>query len=336
MRQYYGWFSRSSPPARGSSPFAAGEFGSEEVVPASAGIVRTAPASPGFGERRPRQRGDRPPPRRGLPGAALSSPPARGSSPNVSACRAAWSLSRVVPASAGIVLVRVWPELGAGRRPRQRGDRPSRATFRAACSVSSPPARGSFVIPDEETEKTMVVPASAGIVRHNHGSPGHRRRRPRQRGDRPTVCSALDRKPESSPQRGDRPHSGRLPTTSTTSSPPARGSSGEHAAVGDDNLVVPASAGIVPSATHCPMHSPCRPRQRGDRPRPVGEPAWVATSSPPARGSSTRRTGTGTRGHVVPASAGIVPTERGRYCPAWCRPRQRARPVSSRRLAAAA
>ena len=90
----------SSPPARGSSSAPRPAVMASRVVPASAGIVRSAGPRYSVAPRRPRQRGDRPRTRGTVNGSGSSSPPARGSS-------IGWHLltnSRgVVPASAGIV-----------------------------------------------------------------------------------------------------------------------------------------------------------------------------------------------------------------------------------------
>ena len=149
-------------------------------------------------------------------------------------------------------------------RPRQRGDRPAPPKRGAGQLTSSPPARGSSDAPALVAQWHLVVPASAGIVRPRGPTPPRIRRRPRQRGDRPSTSSAGSAPP--------------------ASSPPARGSSERDRATRARITVVPASAGIVPWASARDHSQGGRPRQRGDRPRLKSLHRTMARSSPPAPG----------------------------------------------------
>ena len=193
----------------------------------------------------------------------------------------------VVPASAGIVPARGVSMSYQHRRPRQRGDRPYYGDHPDYAGESSPPARGSSTRSTSRCLLIAVVPASAGIVPDRSGRRLRERRRPRQRGDRPSTSwgSGIEQQ----------------------SSPPARGSSAGAALDRDPRAVVPASAGIVQPMLPTQTRTSCRPRQRGDRPVIDLIEALDPASSPPARGSSGEHHEYRPHRHLVPASAGIVP-----------------------------
>ena len=113
----------SSPPARGSSWHSPVHDSPAGVVPARAGIFLGRDVTVSPRQRRPRPRGDLP---RASPAATrsrVSSPPARGSSASPAVSPAPLP---VVPARAGIFRREPPEALTGGRRPRPRGDLPSR------------------------------------------------------------------------------------------------------------------------------------------------------------------------------------------------------------------
>ncbi len=322
-------FCLSSPPARGSS--LGGEFrrGGHTVVPARAGIFprtrhatcprrsrprprgdlpsppaettpayRSSPPARGSSARsraarpdlvgRPRPRGDLPAPSSAASSAAWSSPPARGSSASL---RRLGGRRAVVPARAGIFPRRSGRRRRGWGRPRPRGDLPGRRSSATWCGGSSPPARGSSSSVEVPCHAPFVVPARAGIFRRGPVSALGSPCRPRPRGDLP------------------QPHGELSPAC--TSSPPARGSSRHPRLRERVNQVVPARAGIFPRPGRAGTPCRCRPRPRGDLPRPTLSFQPRATSSPPARGSSVVAEHQAVGGDVVPARAGIF----RRHCP---------------------
>ena len=169
--------------------------------------------------------------------------------------------------------------------------------------ASSPPARGSSADGPRRQPVPSVVPASAGVFLPGGWSTPPGRRRPRQRGGLPPPPW-----PAGSPG---------------PSSPPARGSSVEAALAAGVSLVVPASAGVFPSADIRLRRSMRRPRQRGGLPVLPRLPNAPDELSPPARGSSLPGADAGTIGSVVPASAGVFRWADGLNLRSLRRPRQR-------------
>ncbi|KPI15687.1 hypothetical protein OK074_2132 [Actinobacteria bacterium OK074] len=167
--------------------------------------------------------------------------------------------------------------------------------------MSSPPARGLFGAGGEVGLGLGVVPASAGVVREAGGRPPRRRRRPRQRGG----CSL------------------EFTTASAgaASSPPARGLFRLGDVVRDFDVVVPASAGVVPAEDRRGPSQRRRPRQRGGCSPPPCATTRPAGSSPPARGLFRDRRVALRAEPVVPASAGVVRSFARRAPPASGRPR---------------
>ncbi len=290
----------SSPHARGSSRCRLRADHAGDVVPARAGIF------PGRGRHRrhrhgrPRTRGDLPPSRRRRSSARSSSPHARGSSQGSTSCP---SSTPVVPARAGIFLPGS-PAIGpTSRRPRTRGDLPLIVSSASSTSGSSPHARGSSRAGRVRVDRQAVVPARAGIFPRSPVAGWSSLRRPRTRGDLPGE--------------DDQQLAARL------SSPHARGSSPGRWPRGSPRGVVPARAGIFPSAGRSPTCPTCRPRTRGDLPANGVRRSRSMRSSPHARGSSRRPRARRGRRTVVPARAGIFRRRRPPRSRPLRRPRTR-------------
>ncbi len=177
----------SSPHARGSSVVRVPLRPAPFVVPARAGIFRATDHLPACGRGRPRTRGDLPSLVIGRNRAARSSPHARGSS----RCAEKRPVVRgVVPARAGI-----FPDIQPDgrprkRRPRTRGDLPSRVRSQSTRQRSSPHARGSSRRGRARGVSRAVVPARAGIFRSCSRGCRSGLGRPRTRGDLPSPISS--------------------------------------------------------------------------------------------------------------------------------------------------
>ena len=212
----------------------------------------------------------------------MSSPHARGSSCQPERSPVAVG---VVPARAGIFPAAVFTRACLLRRPRTRGDLPEMKHSSSTGVPSSPHARGSSLGPAHPLDGAAVVPARAGIFPPSPRCGCSPAGRPRTRGDLPgsTPCT----------------------TSTSPSSPHARGSSPEHDHGRLSRAVVPARAGIFPVSADSTSHPCRRPRTRGDLPVPEHRPGGLRPSSPHARGSSGLVHSDRGRGGVVPARAGI-------------------------------
>ncbi len=106
-------------------------------------------------------------------------------------------------------------------------------------------------------------------------------------------------------------------------SPPARGWSQAARTVLDQELVLPARAGMVPPVACRGDSRPCAPRPRGDGPTPTPAELHATACSPPARGWSLRRPAHAGVPQVLPARAGVVPRSRWSAVRATSAPRPR-------------
>ncbi len=134
-----------------------------------------------------------------------------------------------------------------------------------------------------------MLPASAGMVPCGSTGPTPTRGAPRQRGDGPDCREGG--------------------VASRGCSPPARGWSFTLLEAFSAEVVLPASAGMVPKNALPHAEDERAPRQRGDGPEPLevwGDPNGC---SPPARGWSRLRHRTRDRRRVLPASAGMVQSD---------------------------
>ncbi len=283
------------------------------VLPARAGIVPLGALAGAHIGCPPRPRGDRPHRAPEMVGRRRSSPPARGSSNTRGAGR---HPGPVLPARAGIVLHAsdlLHRLLGP---PRPRGDRPAISAPTRSRYRSSPPARGSSGRAWRRPAYRPVLPARAGIVRCSGSPDSGPPRPPRPRGDCPRLSQGV--------------------LAFDGSSPPARGSSRDSARAAANDAVLPARAGIVRSAGTPRSLRIGPPRPRGDRPARWAAVSIDGESSPPARGSSSRPGPPDAPRRVLPARAGIVPSQPGQSGspnrpprPRGDRPRGRARAAIS-------
>jgi len=148
---------------------------------------------------------------------------------------------------------------------------------------SSPPARGCSRARGGHRRDDRVVPARAGVFPAPDGHRGPGEGRPRPRGGVPTPIIA-----------------GELITS-----------------------VVPARAGVFRESPAALLTVGGRPRPRGGVPTASAAGAVMGVSSPPARGCSVPLAPSVDRPRVVPARAGVFPTERGPGSEGARRPRPR-------------
>ena len=131
---------KSSPRARGSTPFCAAFRHTVPVFPARAGINPTSLADSIETRRLPRARGDQPQQVKAVSAERPSSPRARGSTQSPSCL---WASAPVFPARAGINPDDVFGWYRSFGLPRARGDQPCRSAGPPGPFESSPRARGS-------------------------------------------------------------------------------------------------------------------------------------------------------------------------------------------------
>ena len=181
----------------------------------------------------------------------------------------------VVPAHAG-----VFPRPGhrrrtAARRPRARGGVPYRSALRGVVRESSPRTRGCSPHRVLGVVPHGVVPAHAGVFRTAPDGTPSLTCRPRARGGVPGI--------------------GTLTATVPMSSPRTRGCSGDGRLDAGEVPVVPAHAGVFPSAVPWGPLSTRRPRARGGVPLTHPSNATAAQSSPRTRECSAPRPRRGMR-----------------------------------------
>ncbi len=256
------------------------------VDPAPAGMVRGSRSRACPGPGRPRTRGDGP--TSAVPGSlhATSTPHPRG-----------WSrrsqlhpqTEEVDPAPAGMVRRRRRASSRSVRRPRTRGDGPTRRRSKRRRRSSTPHPRGWSGSRTAPSARPEVDPAPAGMVRtpplrwctppgrprtrgdgptqpHNPPPKPPTYRRPRTRGDGPRWRHhepLIGRRPRT---RGDGPQYNEMWSAGGWSTPHPRGWSSDDQRLHPAGQVDPAPAGMVRSAScreHC---TTSRPRTRGDGP----------------------------------------------------------------------
>ncbi len=174
-------------------------------------------------------------------------------------------------------------------RPRTRGDLPAACSRSHRPPGSSPHARGSSRVRRSRALPERVVPARAGIFPEQVVVHRLQLGRPRTRGDLPQTEIWIG--------------------SYQASSPHARGSSLARGHRCQVVLVVPARAAIFPPSGPAARAGRCRPRTRGDLPAAVDTAGLIRASSPHARGSSRLREDARRRPLVVPARAGIFPSQ---------------------------
>ena len=276
----------SSPRERGSSAVRVDLGQPRRVVPARAGVIRTARVGPWPSRSRPRASGGHPASSAWRMRAVASSPRERGSS---SARRTQASSYRVVPARAGVIPWACSAPPTPRSRPRASGGHPLRGDVERLGGSSSPRERGSSLRPPPDVARTLGVPARAGVIRSSSPSGRSSRSRPRASGGHPDLRSRHRR------ARG--------------SSPRERGSSGADFLGDGGPWVVPARAGVIRRTRRSSGAEGGRPRASGGHPCSTCSTPTNLRSSPRERGSSgvvdPRRAGRG----VVPARAGVIPEE---------------------------
>ncbi|EGJ72704.1 hypothetical protein STTU_p0091 (plasmid) [Streptomyces sp. Tu6071] len=173
-----------APRPRGSSAADRRRRGRSAVGPASAGILRGTSGRWSSRSGRPRARGDPPATTSAAARMRTSAPRSRGSSVHLSALLPG---NLVDPALAGILLARRLLHVPERRRPRARGDPPRLMVEGGGTIQSAPRSRGSSSSAGSREDVTGVGPALAGILRRRRRAPGALARRPRARGDPPSI-----------------------------------------------------------------------------------------------------------------------------------------------------
>ncbi len=176
-----GWC-QCSPRPRGWSPVRDERENHSMVLPAPAGMV-PAPRSRGWpGPRAPRARGDGPRGNLETRRSERCSPRPQGWS-QVTAIYA--THRTVLPAPAGMVPAPGSCASTTGRAPRARGDGPARSASALSAASCSPRPRGWSRFGSSEKNRTVVLPAPAGMVPCCPPRKPRTGRAPRARGDGP-------------------------------------------------------------------------------------------------------------------------------------------------------
>ncbi len=210
---------------------------------------------------RPRPRGDGPGARKGEARGELSPPPTRG-----------WTLSfelyrirlGVAPAHAGMDRTARTPPSAAASRPRPRGDGPYASWRDYRAEASPPPTRGWTWAGSAAPPGSWVAPAHAGMDPGRARRAMAPRRRPRPRGDGPTMADTT--------------------TAPAWSPPPTRGWTRCAARQLRPRVVAPAHAGMDLGIGRLAPLVGGRPRPRGDGPSSRTRHHPRRASPPPTRG----------------------------------------------------
>ena len=176
----------SSPRTRGCSEMTSYAASAVLVVPAHAGVFRTAPDGTPSLTCRPRARGGVPVPSGSRVSCARSSPRTRGCSQREDRRSVG---GQVVPAHAGVFRCTATSCSPSPGRPRARGGVPAVSTSPAGPSKSSPRTRGCSLRRPCGRDACRVVPAHAGVFRPERVRAWFPVGRPRARGGVPrTGC----------------------------------------------------------------------------------------------------------------------------------------------------
>ncbi len=171
--------------------------------------------------------------------------------------------------------------------PRTRGDGPNRVSPPPWSACCSPHPRGWSLGRRVRRPRWALLPAPAGMVPTTSTSRCTSTAAPRTRGDGP-VYPAMTL--------------GRVPC-----SPHPRGWSQRGTATPDGGQLLPAPAGMVPTAPGKPTSSTAAPRTRGDGPQAHNLLTACTTCSPHPRGWSLLPVPAQQRLVLLPAPAGMVP-----------------------------
>ncbi len=194
----------------------------------------------------------------------------------------------VVPAHAGVVLVRRRRTASFRRGPRARGGGPVVGEEGHGGGGWSPRTRGWSQGQAARTPPRVVVPAHAGVVLRVRPDRGSRCCGPRARGGGPAAAYGA--------------------LTGDAWSPRTRGWSSAGTIPAAVAAVVPAHAGVVPSTPSQPSSPRCGPRARGGGPHVGIVTATMSGWSPRTRGWPRVEPRCLRLVIVVPAHAGVVPS----------------------------
>ncbi len=274
-----------SPHPRGWSPQHIQHLPAGRLLPAPAGMVPGTWPARSWGSAAPRTRGDGPGAGADNQFQLTCSPHPRGWSPRHSRGRTG---AHLLPAPAGMVPTGLARSRRTRPAPRTRGDGPWWHPDDPSWPFCSPHPRGWSHDRHRLGRVLLLLPAPAGMVPRR--SPGRARRStaPRTRGDGPeTNRSAYD---------------------AQICSPHPRGWSQRRALRPDEELLLPAPAGMVPKRSERQLGSTTAPRTRGDGPAPPNTSSPADGCSPHPRGWSRAAQLASEREGLLPAPAGMVPS----------------------------
>ncbi len=259
------------------------------LLPAPAGMVPAGPDTATSSLPAPRTRGDGPTSPTGPGRCCCCSPHPRG-----------WSLHQarqlqregLLPAPAGMVPSTVTAANVLDPAPRTRGDGPKQVRDWDNARPCSPHPRGWSLLRLGKQSGIYLLPAPAGMVPAPSKSPPTSTTAPRTRGDGPRPIT--------------------VSVSGPVCSPHPRGWSHPTGDAQEPGRLLPAPAGMVPSATRGGSGGLAAPRTRGDGPGTEASASCRSACSPHPRGWSHRH-GLGREDRdLLPAPAGMVPrTKRG-------------------------
>ena len=149
--------------------------------------------------------------------------------------------------------------------PRSRGEHRSSSTVIPRMVGSSPLARGTYLEKFAGSRVTRLIPARAGNIAQSSPCTGFHAAHPRSRGEHECCAPCLEEL--------------------LGSSPLARGTYRGFCEVAALDRLIPARAGNMCCFRRRRHNYPAHPRSRGEHPLPSFLIAWLAGSSPLARGT---------------------------------------------------
>ena len=195
-------------------------------------------------------------------GGPASSPPARGTQRCVLGLFAS---HRFIPARAGNTSARRRRRFSRTLHPRPRGEHGPLAGIRRIVGASSPPARGTRVLAQQQPPRCRFIPARAGNTPGQIATKRRRSLHPRPRGEHgeAPIKYPLDH----------------------ASSPPARGTRARRVPRLGQGRFIPARAGNTSGGSRHHRPRSLHPRPRGEHNRRMTTASGLNASSPPARGT---------------------------------------------------